>query len=83
MPNICFSYPADVPPSLREPRKMPIGSCFSYSGDMPRAMPITSCFSYSVNASPGEKESQHSAAISPRSTQNAGRQLFPLLTGRV
>jgi hypothetical protein len=55
MPNICFSYPADVPPSLRELRTMPIGGCFSYPGDMPRTMPITSCFSYSVNASPGER----------------------------
>src|SRR6266567_9603957 len=58
MPNICFSYPADVPPEitvggaaqpgLRDPRRMP-AMCFSYQADVPRSMPL-SCFSYSAAA---------------------------------
>jgi hypothetical protein len=55
MPNMCFSYPADVTPSPSDRRTMPIGSCFSYAGEVPRTMPLTCCFSYSVNASPGER----------------------------
>jgi hypothetical protein len=61
MPSTCFSYPADVPPSLCEPRTMPIGGCFSYPGEVARTMPLTCCFSYSVNASPGRRNAiQHS-----------------------
>jgi hypothetical protein len=57
MPNPCFSYPADVPPgirngdaSLRAPRRMPYScfsypiACFSNPADVPRGMPY-SCFS--------------------------------------
>lgn len=61
MPNICFSYPADLPLSIRDhgaaavglPRR-PAGKpypCFSYSADDPprdlRRMPYT-CFSFSA-----------------------------------
>ena len=42
MPLICFSYPADVPPGIGRRsvaptalRRMPIGSCFSYSAAVP------------------------------------------------
>jgi len=61
MPNICFSYPAEVPPGitvggaaqpgLRDPRRMP-AMCFSYQADVPRSMPL-SCFSYPAAAPPG------------------------------
>ncbi len=54
MPFPCFSYPADVPPGirnpdagqpgLRAPRLMPF-ACFSYPADVPRSMPLP-CFSY-------------------------------------
>jgi len=57
MPQMCFSYPADLPPGTGArdvvppaPRKMPFGSCFSYTAEVPRSMPIGTCFSYSVDA---------------------------------
>jgi hypothetical protein len=66
MPAMCFSYPADVPPgirngnaALRDPRRMPYScfsypvSCFSNPADMPRGMPVAPCFSYPADMPTG------------------------------
>jgi len=44
MPYPCFSYPADMPQGIRNPRTMP-HTCFSYLTEVPRSMPVP-CFSY-------------------------------------
>jgi hypothetical protein len=48
MPFPCFSYTADMPPGIRNPRTMP-HACFSYLAEVPRSMPF-SCFSYPAHA---------------------------------
>jgi hypothetical protein len=57
MPNMCFSYQLDLPPCIESGaaapsglRRMPAGSCFSYTADVPRRMPIGGCFSYTADA---------------------------------
>jgi hypothetical protein len=60
VPQACFNYPADVPPSLPGLRRMPL-ICFSYPADVapgPEKMgyPCFSypamCFSYPADAPP-------------------------------
>ena len=57
MPKMCFSYQPDPPQGTRTRaaappalRRMPFGSCFSYTAEVPRRMSTGSCFSYSVDA---------------------------------
>ena len=57
MSKLCFSYQPDLPPGIESRavappglRRMPAGSCFSYTADVPRRMPIGSCFSYTADA---------------------------------
>jgi hypothetical protein len=55
MPQMCFSYPPDVPPSgPSDLRRMPY-PCFSYLVEVPRRMPATYCFGYPVDAPPGAR----------------------------
>ena len=59
MPQMCFSYPAPLPPGTGNapvasgPRRMPVLPCFDYPADGPRRMPVVPCFSYSVRVPPG------------------------------
>ena len=60
-PQMCFGYPADVPPGTRNPdaaqpglRGMPLIICFSYPGHAPRGMPVSPCFSYPADVLPGD-----------------------------
>ena len=60
MPKMCFSYQPDlpqgigtrgvVPPSLRDPHRMP-AACFSYTADMSPGAGGT-CFSYTADVPP-------------------------------
>jgi len=52
MPQMCFSYPAPLPPGTGNapvpsgPRRMPVVPCFNYPADGPRIMPAGACFDY-------------------------------------
>ena len=53
MPQMCFNYPPDVPPSSPgDLRRMPY-PCFSYPVEVPRRMPAACCFGYPVDAALG------------------------------
>ena len=72
MPSMCFSYPADMRPDLRNSRMMP-NTCFRYEADAPRRMPLPCfsypimCFGYPADVPPGNRDAAQPALPGLRS----------------